>query len=73
MYLTQAADLFISIGTSLSVQPVAKLPELAKKNGSKLVILNRDATPLDHQADVVINAELQDIFLKISKNLSIVH
>lgn len=73
MYLTQAADLFISIGTSLSVQPVAKLPELAKKNGSKLVILNRDATPLDGEADVVINGELQDIFSKISENLSIVH
>jgi NAD-dependent deacetylase len=73
MYLTQAADLFISIGTSLSVQPVAKLPELAKKNGSKLIILNRDATPLDNVADLVINGELKDIFSKISPNLSIVH
>jgi NAD-dependent deacetylase len=73
MYLTQASDLFIAIGTSLSVQPVAKLPELAKKNGSKLIILNREATPLDNLADLVLNGELKDIFSKISENLSIVH
>ena len=73
MYLTQAADLFIAIGTSLSVQPVAKLPELAKKNGANLIILNREETPLDGVADLVINGELKDLFAKISENISIVH
>ncbi len=73
MYLTQAADLFIAIGTSLSVQPVAKLPELAKKNGANLIILNREETPLDGIADLVINGELKDLFAKISENISIVH
>ena len=73
MFLSQSADLFISIGTSLVVQPVASLPELAKKSGAKFVILNREATPLDALADLIINAELKDIFAKISDDISIVH
>ena len=52
---TLAADLFVVIGSSLVVYPAAGFPELAKRNGSALVILNRDETPLDGIADLVIN------------------
>ena len=57
---TLAADLFVVIGSSLVVYPAAGFPELAKRNGSALVILNRDETPLDGIADLVINRAIGD-------------
>jgi len=48
-------DLFIVIGSSLVVQPAASMPLVAKRNGAKLVIINRDPTPYDHLADRVIH------------------
>jgi NAD-dependent deacetylase len=47
-------DLFIVIGSSLVVQPAASLPLEAKKNGGKLVIINRDPTYHDAYANAVI-------------------
>ena len=51
-------DLFIAIGSSLKVYPAAGLPILAKKNGAKLIIINREATELDPIADKVLNKEI---------------
>jgi NAD-dependent deacetylase len=51
---TLQADLFISIGSSLVVYPAAGFPELAKRNGSRLVILNLQETGLDEMADLVL-------------------
>ncbi|MGE5255147.1 MAG: SIR2 family NAD-dependent protein deacylase [Hyphomicrobiales bacterium] len=53
-----ACDLFLVVGSSLVVYPAASFPELAKRNGARLVILNRDPTPLDPIADLVLNAEI---------------
>jgi NAD-dependent deacetylase len=55
---TLGCDLFIAIGSSLVVYPAAGFPQMAKQNGAKLVILNRDETPLDGYADLVVNAEI---------------
>lgn len=55
---TLAADLFIVLGSSLVVYPAAGFPILAKRNGSRLVIINRDPTDQDEMADLVINAEI---------------
>jgi NAD-dependent deacetylase len=52
---TLACDLFLVLGSSLSVFPAADFPLRAKQNGAKLVIVNRDPTPLDEQADLVIH------------------
>jgi NAD-dependent deacetylase len=37
-------DLFVVIGSSLVVYPAANFPITAKKNGARLVIINRDST-----------------------------
>jgi NAD-dependent deacetylase len=55
---TLACDLFIVIGSSLVVYPAAGFPELAKRNGAGLIILNRDPTPLDRIADLVLHSEI---------------
>jgi NAD-dependent deacetylase len=52
--LAKRADLFLAIGSSLVVEPAASLPRVAKEYGARLVIINRDPTPLDTAADVVI-------------------
>ena len=56
--LALASDLFLVVGSSLVVHPAAALPSLAKENGARLVIINREATPLDDQADLVIAGEM---------------
>jgi NAD-dependent deacetylase len=55
---TLAADLFIVAGSSLVVYPAAGFPELAKRNGASLVIINREPTGLDHIADLVLNRSI---------------
>ncbi len=55
---TRAADLFIVAGSSLVVYPAAGFPELAKRNGASLVIINREPTGLDRIADLVLNRSI---------------
>jgi NAD-dependent deacetylase len=55
---TLAADLFIVAGSSLVVYPAAGFPELAKRKGATLVIINRDPTALDDSADLVLNRSI---------------
>jgi len=57
---TLLCDLFIAIGSSLVVYPAAGFPELAKRNGSRLVILTHDPTGLDGVADLVLNRPIGD-------------
>ena len=55
---TLECDLFLTMGSSLVVYPAAGFPGLAKRNGARLVIINREPTELDDIADLVVNAEL---------------
>jgi NAD-dependent deacetylase len=58
---TLAADLFIVLGSSLVVYPAAGLPVLAKRNGARLVIVNREATEMDEVADLVIHDSIGEM------------
>ncbi len=55
---TLAADLFLVLGSSLVVRPAADFPLIARQNGAKLVIVNREETPLDEFAHLVIHDEI---------------
>ena len=55
---TEATDLMIIAGSSLLVYPAAGFPEYAKRLGAKLAIVNREETPLDDLADVVVHGEI---------------
>lgn len=48
-------DLCIATGSSLVVYPAASIPVYAVESGARLVIVNRDETPLDSTADLVIH------------------
>ncbi|MCV0403186.1 MAG: Sir2 family NAD-dependent protein deacetylase [Chloroflexi bacterium] len=48
------ADVLLAVGTSLSVYPVARLPELTLAGGGRVVILNAEPTPLDASGHAVL-------------------
>jgi len=54
------ADLLIVAGTSLTVYPAAGL--IRYYQGNRLVLINRDTTPYDSYADMVLHQSLGDIF-----------
>lgn len=47
-------DVFIAVGTSLGVYPVAGLCDIALDRGARLVIINAEPTPYDPRADAVV-------------------
>ena len=55
------ADLFLSVGTSLQVYPIAGVVPLAREAGAKIVILNAEATPFDDIADAVFRDSISAI------------
>ena len=55
---TLNCDLMLVAGSSLVVFPAAGFPVMAKQNGAKLVIVNRDPTEMDALADLVLHTEL---------------
>jgi NAD-dependent deacetylase len=57
----RACDLMLAIGSSLVVYPAAGFPLLAKENGAQLVIINRDPTPLDDYADLIVRGDIGSI------------
>ena len=58
----ERADLFIVIGSSLQVQPAASLPLVAMRAGATLAIINRDPTPLDRFAEIVVQRPIGAVF-----------
>lgn len=57
------ADLLIVAGTSLTVYPAAGL--INYYQGNRLVLINRDVTPYDNQADLVIHDSLGSVFSQL--------
>jgi len=58
-------DLFLCIGSSLVVYPAARLPQIAKSKGARMVIINREPTPLDSIADLVIIGKAGEVMNEI--------
>ena len=54
-------DLCIVLGSSLVVYPAASVPVHAVQNGARLIIINRDETPLDAEADLVCHESLSKV------------
>ena len=59
----QSSDVLVVLGTSLVVYPAAGL--LRYFGGKYLVLVNRDATPYDTAADLVINDTFENVFPKL--------
>jgi len=65
------ADLLLALGTSLEVYPVAGLVPQAAHGGTKVAIINRDPTPFDHLADLVIHSQLGPVMELLQQELGL--
>jgi len=61
-----ACDLFLVLGSSLVVYPAAGFPLIAKRNGAKLAILNREPTEQDQYADLVLHDEIGPVMSAVT-------
>jgi len=58
--LTESADAFLAVGSSLTVEPAASLPRVAAENGATLVIVNLDRTELSDRAEYDFRADVTE-------------
>lgn len=65
----EACDLCMVLGSSLVVYPAAAIPMHAADSGAKLIIINRDETPQDDRADLVIRASLGETLGRIMERV----
>ena len=59
----------IVFGSSLVVTPANYYPELAHKSGAKLIIINREPTPLDNIADLVVHESIGDFLKTVTEEI----
>ncbi len=61
MRVASEADLFIAVGSTLQVFPVAGVVPLAKQSGARVVIVNAQATAMDDLADALLKGSISEI------------
>ena len=59
--IASAVDLMLVVGSSLVVHPAAGIPLSAAKAGARLVIINREPTPLDGLAAVILREPIEEV------------
>ena len=57
---SKACDVFLAVGSSLSVYPIAQAVPIAVHHGADLIIVNAEPTPFDDQATVVLHESLSE-------------
>lgn len=65
MRRSKSSEVFFVIGSSLVVNPAASMPEIARRDGSKLIILNDGETPYDSVADLRFFDRIGEVLPKI--------
>ncbi|XP_017773024.1 PREDICTED: NAD-dependent protein deacetylase Sirt6 [Nicrophorus vespilloides] len=68
---SSVADLNICLGTTLQIVPSGNLPLNTLKYGGRMVIVNLQATKHDKKADMIINAYVDDVMVKVMKKLGL--
>lgn len=59
--VSEESDVFLAVGSSLSVFPAANAVPRAKAAGSKIVIVNADETGMDRYADIKLFGQIGEI------------
>ena len=63
------ADLVICLGTSLQIRPICNLPNVAKRNGGRVAIVNLQKTPKNKIADLVIHGKCDEVLQQVMQAL----
>jgi NAD-dependent deacetylase len=61
----RACDLMLTVGTKLSVWPIAGVVPVAKESGARVVILNAEPTEMDALADAVLRGSISDLLPRL--------
>lgn len=65
MRVARDAEVFVAIGSTLQVYPIAGAVPLAKQAGARVVIINAAPTPFDEIADAVLPASISEVLPQI--------
>lgn len=68
--MTRGCDLFVVLGSSLTVSPANGFPRLARQCGARLVIVNREETPMDKLADFRIGGAVEEVLAEVDSLLT---
>lgn len=63
--VSSSCDVFLAVGTSLTVTPVAYLPRYALQSGAQLAIMTAQETPYDVLAGAVLRGQIGDVLPRI--------
>jgi NAD-dependent deacetylase len=61
----ERCDLMLTVGTKLSVYPIAGVVPIAKEAGARVVILNAEPTDMDRLADVILRGQIKDVLPRL--------
>ena len=61
MQVAAEGDVFLAVGTTLQVYPVAGAVDIARSAGAKVIIVNAQPTPYDDVADAVLPGSISEI------------
>ena len=61
----QNADVFLVVGSSLTVEPAASLPQEAAQRGATVIVVNLDSTPLSDRAEYDFRADVTDVLPRL--------
>ncbi|EMA35682.1 SIR2 family NAD-dependent protein deacylase [Halococcus hamelinensis] len=64
--LAESADVFLVVGSSLSVEPAASLPGTAADQGATMVVVNLDRTRLSGRAEYDFRADAADLLPRLA-------
>ncbi|MFC7020935.1 MULTISPECIES: NAD-dependent deacylase [Haloarcula] len=67
--LARESDVFLALGSSLSVRPASLLPRIATRAGSTLVVVNLDPTPRDDEATLVVRDDVTTVLPAVVRRL----
>jgi NAD-dependent deacetylase len=70
VHAARECDLFLAVGTSLSVLPAASLAGTAAGSGARLVIVNAEPTPYDEVADAVLSSPIGSVLPLLVRGLA---
>lgn len=62
---SEVCDVFLAVGSTLTVYPIAHTVRIALRAGARLVIVNGEPTPYDDDADVVVHASISQVLPQI--------
>jgi NAD-dependent deacetylase len=63
------ADVFLAVGSSLTVEPAAALPAVAQRSGATLAVVNLESTGASEVADYDFRADVTEVLPRLSERL----